>query len=437
MIINIGPQHPSTHGVLRLIVLLNNELINWLNIEIGLLHRGSEKLIKLNYYYSSLLYFDRFDYVSVISQELLFIYSLERLFNSISSIYTSIIRILLVELYRILNHCLAITTHAIDIGLFTSMLWLFEERDKIYNLLESITGSRFHLAYLYINRLRFSISLFFIESLFLFLLTFIRRLIELYLLLSISSIWIKRLFEIGIIPLKTNLFFGFSGLLARSSNLLLDGRLYNYDSYSFINFNTFLSLNSDCLDRYILRFNEMYNSIYFIYNSFISLFSLSLGSLGSFGLSGSLSSLSLSSLSLSLSSRAIINSYSFSSMENTIYSFLFNFSLFNSSSLWSPNLSSISSSFHCFIESSKGLYALFISSFPFYVVNIIASDFLTINQLNKFCKNINIADLIAILGSVDFVLGSVDLLSFSFYIIYFFYFIYIINIQWFLLVLDI
>ena len=409
MIINIGPQHPSTHGVLRLIVLLNNELINWLNIEIGLLHRGSEKLIKLNYYYSSLLYFDRFDYVSVISQELLFIYSLERLFNSISSIYTSIIRILLVELYRILNHCLAITTHAIDIGLFSTMLWLFEERDKIYNLLESITGSRFHLAYLYINRLRFSISLLFIESLFLFLLTFIRRLIELYLLLSISSIWIKRLFEIGIIPLKTNLFFGFSGLLARSSNLLLDGRLYNYDSYSFINFNTFLSLNSDCLDRYILRFNEMYNSIYFIYNSFISLFSLSLGS---FGLSGSLSS--LSSLSFgsnnSLSSRAIINSYS--TMENTIYSFLFNFSLFSSSSLlWSPNLSSISSSFHCFIESSKGLYALFISSFPFYVVNIIASDFLTINQLNKFCKNINVADLIAILGSVDFVLGSVDLLS--------------------------
>jgi len=122
MIINIGPVHPSTHGVLRLVCLLNNENIDWINVEIGLLHRGSEKLIELNVYYSSIPYFDRFDYVSVLSQELLFVNALERIFNAYLALFDSIVRILLVELYRILNHSLAITTHAIDLGLFSSML---------------------------------------------------------------------------------------------------------------------------------------------------------------------------------------------------------------------------------------------------------------------------------------------------------------------------
>jgi len=122
MLLNLGPVHPSTHGVLRCICLLNNEVINYINVEIGLLHRGSEKLIELNYYYLSLPYFDRFDYVSIVTQELLFINALERIFNAYLSLFDACVRILLVEVYRLLNHSLAITSHAIDLGLFSSML---------------------------------------------------------------------------------------------------------------------------------------------------------------------------------------------------------------------------------------------------------------------------------------------------------------------------
>ena len=133
LILNFGPNHPATHGVLRSITILCGEVILWITYEIGLLHRGTEKLIECNNnnYNLSIPYFDRLDYVSSITQELLFILLLERLLNYYSIIYISLFRTLLLELYRNLNHNLNITTHAIDIGLFTSMLWTFEEREKI------------------------------------------------------------------------------------------------------------------------------------------------------------------------------------------------------------------------------------------------------------------------------------------------------------------
>ena len=396
MLLNLGPVHPSTHGVLRCIVLLNSELINYINIEIGLLHRGSEKLIELNYYYLSLPYFDRFDYVSIVSQELLFINALERIFNSYLSLFDSLVRILLVEIYRILNHSLAITTHAIDLGLFSSMLWFFEEREKLFNLVESLSGSRFHLAYLFIGRNRFNISLSFIESLFLFLLYFVRRLFEMFNILSINSIWIKRLYEIGIINLSLVIFYCFSGLIARSSGLLIDGRLLGYESYCLLSFNTYLSFNGDSLDRYLNRFNEMLESSRIIYLSmYYCLFAIS----GFTSFNASSSSYFSTGGSETTARYALQGFNRFLTMEDTIYSFLFNFSLFNSSF----------SSFKVSIESSKGLYSLFINSYPSYSINVISSDFLLINQVNKFSKNINLSDFITILGSVDFVLGSVDL----------------------------
>lgn len=146
-VFNLGPQHPSTHGVLRSIAILHGEIIQWITTEIGLLHRGTEKLIECNYYSSSLPYFDRFDYVSTITQELLFLHALERLIGCVSYIYSSTWRTLFCEFYRILNHCLAITTHAIDIGLSSTMLWSFEEREKLIHFSEVLSGTRIHAVY--------------------------------------------------------------------------------------------------------------------------------------------------------------------------------------------------------------------------------------------------------------------------------------------------
>ena len=159
MILSFGPQHPSTHGVPRLIAILYGEIIQWITPEIGLLHRGTEKLIDLHYYNSSISYFDRFDHAPTTTQELLFIHALERLIGWYSNIYDSSQRRIFLEFYRIPNHRSAITTHAIDIGTFTTTLWVFEEREKLINFSEDISGNRFHAAFLLIGRLRYDVSL--------------------------------------------------------------------------------------------------------------------------------------------------------------------------------------------------------------------------------------------------------------------------------------
>jgi len=147
---NFGPQHPSTHGVLRLIPILHGEIIKWITPEIGLLHRGTEKLIECNYYISSIPYSNRLDYVSTITQEPLFIQIIERFIDCYCYSFIPLRRTLLLEFYRTLNHSLNITTHAIDTGLSTTMLWTFEEREKLINSIEVLSGTRFILSFLYI-----------------------------------------------------------------------------------------------------------------------------------------------------------------------------------------------------------------------------------------------------------------------------------------------
>lgn len=427
-LINIGPQHPSTHGVLRLIAILNGEIIQWISPELGYLHRGTEKLLECNYYSSSIGYFDRFDYVSTISQELLFVHALERLLCCFGTIYSSLFRTLFLELFRILNHCLAITTHAIDLGLFTTMLWSFEEREKLLCFIELVSGTRFHALILLIGRLRFDLSLRFIDSLLFWLLYFIRRLKEIYIMLSINQLWRTRLFEIGIIDRNFALYFGLSGLLARSTSIYLDARLNDYEFYSCIDFNVFIALNGDCLDRYFLRFNEMVESCRIIYSLLLFLFSSSfLSNLfasllqtcdfdwtfdwtlfkyvddSSKNFSGFKESFKERSTSIKLNLSGLFRRYNnFSwatSMELLIYEFLITF----------PFLLSFLFVLKLSIESSKGIYSIFIMAFPFWTTNIISNDYLALSTINKFCRYINLGDLIAVLGSIDFVLGSIDL----------------------------
>ena len=159
VLLSLGPQHPATHGVLRLIPISHGEIIQFLSPEIGLLHRGSEKLIECNYYNSSIPYSDRLDYVSTVSQELLFVFTLERLINCYVLVYSSRLRTLFLEFYRVPNHCLAITTHVIDLGLFSTLLRTSEEREKIISFSEALPGTRFHAVFILLGRLRYDISL--------------------------------------------------------------------------------------------------------------------------------------------------------------------------------------------------------------------------------------------------------------------------------------
>lgn len=271
MLLNFGPQHPSTHGVLRLISIFYGEIIKWLIPEIGLLHRGTEKLIESHSFQASIPYFDRFDYVSTISQELLFINAIERLMSCYSSHFVSLWRTLLLEIYRNLNHSLNITTHAIDIGLFTTMLWTFEEREKLLNFIEGLTGTRFHGSFLLLGRLRYDISYKWFDSLVYWFLHFTRKLKEIHNILTTNNLWRTRLYEIGIIKNDFCYFFGISGLLSRSANIFIDARFHGYEFYLNLDYSIFLASIGDCLDRYILRFNEILESCRIVYGCMIYL----------------------------------------------------------------------------------------------------------------------------------------------------------------------
>jgi NADH:ubiquinone oxidoreductase subunit D len=258
--LSFGPQHPSTHGVPRLIAILYGEIIQWITPEIGLLHRGTEKLIDLHYYNSSISYFDRFDHAPTTTQELLFIHALERLIGWYSNIYDSSQRSIFMEFYRIPNHCSAITTHAIDIGTFTTTLWAFEEREKLINFSEEIPGNRFHAAFLLIGRLRYDVSLRRIDCRIYWMMCFNRKLKEVFTILPKSELRVSRQYEIGIIERTYCLYFGFPGLLSRASNILPDARLMGYEFYQCLDYSLFLGSKADCPDRYLSRFNEMIES---------------------------------------------------------------------------------------------------------------------------------------------------------------------------------
>jgi len=146
--LNFGPQHPAAHGVLRLVLDLDGEIINKVDAHIGLLHRGTEKLIEYKNFLQALPYFDRLDYVSMMAQEHAYSLALENLLQCTIPFRASILRVLFCEITRILNHLLALTTHALDVGALTPFLWAFEEREKLMEFYERVSGARFHAAYI-------------------------------------------------------------------------------------------------------------------------------------------------------------------------------------------------------------------------------------------------------------------------------------------------
>ena len=161
---NLGPQHPLTHGVLRIIGFVSGETIKWLQTEIGLLHRGTEKLIEYRSYNQSIPYLNRLDYVSLLAQEEIYCYGIEKLLNLRISRYGSVIRTIFLEISRILNHQLAVTTQALDIGAFTPFLWGFEEREILMSFYEAISGARIHAAYLRPGGISVDVPLYWIDQ---------------------------------------------------------------------------------------------------------------------------------------------------------------------------------------------------------------------------------------------------------------------------------
>lgn len=259
---NFGPQHPAAHGVLRLVLELNGEVVERADPHIGLLHRGTEKLIEYKTYLQALPYFDRLDYVSMMAQEHAFSLATERLLGCEVPVRAQYIRVLFSEITRILNHLLAITTHALDVGAMTPFLWAFEEREKLMEFYERVSGARLHAAYIRPGGVAQDLPLGLCDDIYSFAKQFSSRIDEIEDVLSGNRIWKQRLVDVGVVSAKDAQAWGFSGVMLRGSGIPWDLRVnQTYECYDQLDFEIPVGTKGDCYDRFIIRVEEMRQSL--------------------------------------------------------------------------------------------------------------------------------------------------------------------------------
>ena len=260
--VNFGPQHPAAHGVLRLVLEMDGEVIERADPHIGLLHRGTEKLIEHKTYLQALPYFDRLDYVSMMCQEHCYSLAVEKLLACEVPLRAQYIRVLFAEITRILNHLLWLSTHALDIGAMTPFLWMFEDRETLMEFYEAASGARMHAAYIRPGGVHQDLPAGLTDRMGDFIETFPKRLDEIETVLTENRIWKQRTVDIGVVTPEQAMDWGFSGPMLRGSGVAWDLRKAQpYDIYDRIEFDIPIGKNGDCYDRYLLRMEEMRQSL--------------------------------------------------------------------------------------------------------------------------------------------------------------------------------
>lgn len=395
-IINFGPQHPAAHGVLRLILQLEGEVIQRADIHIGLLHRGTETLITKKFFEKSIPYFDRLDYVSMMAQEHTYCLAIEGLLNiQNSSLAVNYLRILFDEITRLLNHFLAIACHALDIGSMSSIFWAFEEREKLMEFYERVSGARMHAAF---HRPLLNFQFSFDRQLLLDILLFVSQcfvtLNEMHNVLTYNKIWKQRLLNVGAISIQDCQNFALTGVVSRSVGLKRDLRLslnQSYSSYETVAFKSFIGLNGDTYDRYLIRMLEMGESLNLI-NTLASKL------LRNFA---PLSLLNTSNNFVFNKAFAYEKSNSYSSMEDLISHFLH----------WHEGTQIKTDTSCIYIESPKGEFGVNLisnnTSYP-HKCKIRSPSYHSLQALPSLVKGHYLADLAAIIGTIDIVFGEVD-----------------------------
>ena len=381
--INFGPQHPAAHGVLRLILELDGEVVERADPHIGLLHRGTEKLIEHKTYLQALPYFDRLDYVSMMAQEHTYSLAVEKLANIKVPRRAQIIRVLFAEITRILNHLLAVGCHAMDVGAMTPFLWAFEEREKLMEFYERVSGARMHSAYIRPGGVSLDLPLGFLDDVYLFIDQFNYRLDEIEEMLTNSRIWKERLIDIGIVSSKKAVDWGFSGVMLRGSGITWDLRKNQpYEIYSEIDFSIPVGNNGDCYDRYLIRVEEMRQSLKIIK-----------------------ACLNLINTGPIKSSNYKFNSPSRNEIKNSMESIIHHFKFFTEGYILPFNET------YTATEAPKGEFGVYLISNNTekpYRCKIKAPGFGHLQALNEMSKGHMIADVVTIIGTQDIVFGEVD-----------------------------
>ena len=393
IILNFGPQHPAAHGVLRLILQLEGEIIQRTDIHIGLLHRGSEILIETKHFEKSIPYFDRMDYCSMMSQEHAFVLAIENLLKvSEVNYFTNLIRILFDELTRILNHMLAVACHALDIGSMSSIFWAFEEREKLMEFYERISGARMHAAFHKpINLFSTNLDNKFLQDILYFIQNCYITLNEMHNVLTFNKIWKQRLLNIGTITQETCESYNLTGIMSRSCGLKKDLRLSVKDAYSNYNnifFKSYFGINGDCFDRYLIRMLEMGESLQ-ISNLVIN----------------KLLNVNLQNITTTNNVQNLFyfneEHHSYTSMEDLINHFLH----------WHTGLKISKDLQLSYIESPKGEFGVTLISNnttkPFKC-KVKSPSYYNLQALPQLSKGHYLADMAALIGTIDIVFGEVD-----------------------------
>nr|YP_003288836.1 NADH dehydrogenase subunit 7 [Saccharina angustata]BAI48701.1 NADH dehydrogenase subunit 7 [Saccharina angustata] len=381
--INFGPQHPAAHGVLRLILELNGEVVQRADPHIGLLHRGTEKLIEAKTYFQALPYFDRLDYVSMMCQEHTYALAVENLLQISVPKRAQYIRVLFAEITRILNHLLAVGCHAMDVGAMTPFLWAFEEREKLMEFYERVSGARMHASYFRPGGVSQDITIGLIDDIFSFAAQFGQRLDEIEEMLTDNRIWQERLVDIGVVNAQEAIDWGFSGVMLRGSGIRWDLRKNEpYDAYSELSFQGVVGKTGDCYDRYLVRVEEMRQSLSIIYQCLNKMPE---------------GSVKVDDSKITPPSRADVKQ----SMEALIHHF----------KLYTEGVTVPSGETYIATEAPKGEFGVYLvsdgSNRP-YRCKIKAPGFSHLQALNFMANSHMLADVVTIIGTQDIVFGEVD-----------------------------
>ncbi len=381
--LNFGPQHPAAHGVLRLILELDGEVVEKADPHIGLLHRGTEKLIEHKTYTQAVPYFDRLDYVAPMNQEHAFALAVERILNLEVPIRGQFIRVIFCEIGRILSHILNVTTQAMDVGALTPTLWGFEEREKLMGFYERVSGSRLHANYFRPGGVHQDLPRGLVEDITKFCADFPKIIDDLETLLTDNRIFKQRNVDIGIVSKQDALDYSFSGVMLRGSGVAWDLRKSQpYDCYEQLEFKIPIGKNGDCYDRYLCRIEEMRESINIINQCLVKL------------PKGPVKT-----------QDAKVTPPPKKELKNSMEALIHHFKLFTEG--YRVNKDEIYTS----VEAPKGEFGVYLisdgSNKP-YKCKIKAPGFSHLQAMDYLIKGHMLADVPAVLGSMDIVFGEVD-----------------------------
>jgi NADH-quinone oxidoreductase subunit D len=384
--INFGPQHPAAHGVLRLVLELDGEIVERCDPHIGLLHRGTEKLMESRTYLQNLPYFDRLDYVAPMNQEHAWCLAIERLTGTPVPRRASLIRVLFSEIGRVLNHLLNVTTQAMDVGALTPPLWGFEEREKLMVFYERACGARLHAAYFRPGGVHQDLTPALLDDIDAWAVAFPKVLDDIDGLLTENRIFKQRNADIGIVTEKDILEWGYSGVMVRGSGLAWDlRRSQPYECYDEFEFKIPVGKNGDCYDRYLCRMAEMREST--------SIIRQAVAKLKAPDGQGDI----LARGKLTPPKRAEMKT----SMEALIHHF----------KLYTEGFHVPAGEVYAAVEAPKGEFGVYLvadgTNRP-YRAKIRAPGYLHLQSMDWICKGHQLADVSAIIGTMDVVFGEID-----------------------------